>query len=272
MILMGGGPRAGSHAKNSLWDKFVIKSFDLLVDGGFLVYVHPASWRKPENNMWEIMTSKQILHLDIHSKAEGNKVFGASTRYDWYVLENKPVYKSSVVTDEKGVTHDINLGEWKFLPNYMIKEVKNILGSGEMLHSYSIYFTLKKWMSKKKTDVYNKPVVHCMNKNGIVYNYSSLDKGHFGIPKVILSFNEKQYPINDYKGEYGMSQITFGIPISSKKEGDDIVKAINSDKFKEIIKATKWGHFRLTIECLSISAKTSGRSSFDSQRHIHRSS
>ena len=50
--------------------------------------------------------------------------------------------------------------------------------------------------------------------------------------------------MNDFKGEYGMSQITFGIPITSKKEGDDIVKAINTDEFKEIIKATKWGAFQ----------------------------
>ena len=41
-----------------------------------------------------------------------------------------------------------------------------------------------------------------------------------------------------------MSQLTFGIPITSKKQGDDIVNAINTDAFKEIIKATKWGAFQ----------------------------
>ncbi len=41
-----------------------------------------------------------------------------------------------------------------------------------------------------------------------------------------------------------MSQMSFGIPITSKKQGDDIVKAINTDEFKEIIKATKWGAFQ----------------------------
>ena len=41
-----------------------------------------------------------------------------------------------------------------------------------------------------------------------------------------------------------MSQYTFGIPISSKEEGDKIVRAINTDRFKEIIKATKWGAFQ----------------------------
>ena len=40
-----------------------------------------------------------------------------------------------------------------------------------------------------------------------------------------------------------MTQNVFGIPISSKKQGDDIVKAINTDEFNEIIKAAKWGTF-----------------------------
>jgi hypothetical protein len=50
--------------------------------------------------------------------------------------------------------------------------------------------------------------------------------------------------VNDYDGKYGMSLLTFGIPITSKKQGDDIVKAINSNEFKEIIKATKWTAFQ----------------------------
>ena len=50
--------------------------------------------------------------------------------------------------------------------------------------------------------------------------------------------------MNDYEGKYGMSELTFGIPITSKKQGDEIVKAINTDKFKQIINATKWGAFQ----------------------------
>ena len=37
-----------------------------------------------------------------------------------------------------------------------------------------------------------------------------------------------------------MSNYSFGIPITSKKQGDDIVKAINSEGFNRLISATKW--------------------------------
>jgi len=89
------------------------------------------------------------------------------------------------------------------------------------------------------------PVVHNMTKkDGLGFVYSSEDKGHFGVSKVILSFGQFQYPYNDFKGEYGMSQICYGLKINSKEEGDKIVEAINSAKFKEILKYTKWSTFQ----------------------------
>jgi len=41
-----------------------------------------------------------------------------------------------------------------------------------------------------------------------------------------------------------MSQICYGLKINSKEEGDKIVEAINSLKFKEILKYTKWSTFQ----------------------------
>ena len=87
-----------------------------------------------------------------------------------------------------------------------------------------------------------------LEKDGVFCWYSNDNtKGHFGVPKVILNFNQRQYSYqeqNDWEGKYGMSQISFGIPITSKEEGDMILKAINTDEFKTIIKATKWGAFQ----------------------------
>lgn len=41
-----------------------------------------------------------------------------------------------------------------------------------------------------------------------------------------------------------MSQISFGIPIKNKEEGDMILRAIETDTFKTIIDSTKWGAFQ----------------------------
>lgn len=95
------------------------------------------------------------------------------------------------------------------------------------------------------------PIIHEMNIKGHGFKWTdkpdyddTSSQKHFGTKKVILSFNEYPYPFNDYKGEYGMSQIAYGIPIGTKEEGDRIVEAIESKEFREIIKATKWGAFQ----------------------------
>ena len=100
-------------------------------------------------------------------------------------------------------------------------------------------------LKNKKEGAFKYPVVHSITSDGLGFWYTNdKTKGHFGVPKVLLNFGRHQYPYNDYRGEYGMSQNTFGIPIKSKKQGDDIVKAINSSAFKDIIKATKWGAYQ----------------------------
>ena len=236
----------GGYGGRSLWDKFVVKSLDDWVNKkGYLVFVHPPSWRKPEHYLWDVLGKKQILYLKTYSEEASKKIFDCSTIVDYYVLENTPIYKDTILDGQDDKTYSIDLREWNFLPSGAIDNIKKILGENKVIYSRSLYGTDKKNMSKTKTSKNKLPVVHNMTKrDGLGFVYSSEDKGQFGIPKVILSFGRHQYPYNDWKGEYGMSQICYGIKIKDKEEGDKIVKAINSDKFKEILKYTKWSTFQ----------------------------
>jgi hypothetical protein len=240
------GTLKGGYGGRSLWDLFVVKSFDCwLKTNGFLVFIHPPSWRKPEHYLWEILGKKQILYLKTYSKKDGNKIFGCSTLVDYYVLKNENISRNTIIDAQDGKTYNVNLNDWNFLPSGCIDDIKNILGNNNVLYSSSIYDTRRPYINKTKTEKYNLPVVHNMTKKeGLGFVYSSENKGHFGIPKVILSFGEFQYPYNDWKGEYGMSQICYGLKIHNKEEGDMIVSAINSNKFKDILKYTKWSTFQ----------------------------
>ena len=235
----------GVKGGKSLWDIFVVKSINIwLKEKGLLLLIHPPSWRKPEHYLWEVLGRKQLLYLKTYSKKEGNKIFDCSTLVDYYVLKNTSIYQETTVDGQDGKTYNINLSDWNFLPSGVFENMKQILGKNDVLYSRTNYGTDKKNVSKQKTETYNLPVIHNMTKKeGLGFVYSNEDKGHFGVPKVILSFGEFQYPYNDWKGEYGMSQICYGLKINSKEEGDKIVQAINSDKFKEILKYTKWSTF-----------------------------
>jgi len=236
----------------TLWNKFVLKSLDLLNSSGILGFITPPAWRAPPTNnsdtIYNIMTEQNYLrYLHIYSEKDGQTLFNVSQRFDLYVIQKNEKGKTTVI-DEKNIIHVLNITQWPFIPNYDFKNIEKILTSkknGIEVINKIFYHASKnnRNISKKEDEKYTWPVIHSITSNEISYIYSNDNKGHFGIPKVILSTSRIQYNYpeqNDYTGKYGMSQSTFGIPISSKKEGDDILKAIETDSFKEMIKATKW--------------------------------
>ena len=255
------GTQGGSRAKNSLWDKFIKKSLRILNENGYLGFINPSQWRglgPGYRKIMDIIKIKQLIYLHIFGEKQSKIIFGVGSRFDLFILKNTQNTKSTEIIDELGNKNYIQLSEWDFLPNYGFGNIKKIITEENginVIFSYSLYFAYekgkKKDMSKIKTNIFKYPVVHSITKkDGIVCWYSKEIKedknghSHFGEPKVLLNFGRHQYPVNDFEGKYGMSQITFGIPIKSKKEGDDIIKAINTEEFKEIIKATKWGAFQ----------------------------
>jgi len=181
-------------------------------------------------------------------------LFNAQTRFDVYVVNvtdrsNRREILPLII-DEKGEVHNnIKPSKWAFLPNYSYGKVKRFFSLKKMSNkSEKVIYNSNEYNSKtllkRRTAKENYPVVHTMTRKGMGIRWSSKNKEQYGIPKVILNFNEILYPYNDWKGEYGMSQLTFGIPINSKKNGDDLVKMFNSNDFKEAVKATKWGSFQ----------------------------
>ena len=251
------GERKGAHGNKTLWDKFIIKSFTLLKDNGFLAFINPSSWRRPENKLYNLMTKQnQLIYLHIFGEKQTQQLFNVLQRVDLYVIEKTPKYKNTVLIDELGNEKKLNLSDWEFIPNYNFDIIKQILKNEntndgntndgiQILYNSTLYERRKPYVKEQKTEKYKYPIAHSINKKGIIFSYTDENtRGHFGKSKVILGLGRNQYPVNDYDGKYGMSLLTFGIPITSKKQGDDIVKAVNSSEFKEIIKATKWTAFQ----------------------------
>lgn len=241
--------RMGSRGASELWAEFVNKGLSLLKDNGHVAFIHPNAWRKPEdrNDFWKLLTQdNQMEKLVMSSGKGGLDWFGIGVRVDYYILQKKAKYKNTVVVDHEGVIHDLDLANFDWLPNYAIDEIAQLLGKSTSVLYNTFYHT-----QKKHSDILTKdckyPVVHTINKSGLGIKYfdrlQENDTTHYGIAKVLLNQNELQYPYNDYKGEYGMSQLTFGIAISSKEEGEEIIEFLNSNKGKRLIASTKWNTY-----------------------------
>jgi hypothetical protein len=241
------GTYTGSAGNITLWDKFVIHSLEILSKNGYMGFITPSNWRRPEHKLYRTITDR-LLYLHIYGKPAGIEKFGVQTRFDVYVLGDIQT-KNPVIIDEKGEYHtDINPREWNFLPNYEYKTIQQILSkdkeSGINVIYHSSRYDARK-LTKNKTEKYRYPVIHSLTKKGIGLRYANKqDTSMFGVSKIILNVNEKQYPINDSTGKYGMSQLSFGIPIKNEEEGENMIRCIEGESFQEIIKATKWGSFQ----------------------------
>jgi hypothetical protein len=201
-----------------------------------------------------MVRDNHLLFLHIYNKKDGFLYFNAQTRFDVYIIKILPpdvrsdLSMNTVIIDEKGVIYNnFNLSDWDFIPNYAYEIISTFLKKdkekGIETIFNSTYYDARKLCVKKDMEYFH-PIVHTLTKKGIGLKYANKKNAVIFSPKVILNFNEKQYPVNDYEGIYGMSQLSFGIPIESFIEGEKKINIINSYEFKELLSATKWSSFQ----------------------------
>jgi len=236
-----------------LWPKFVEKSLcgDLLQPDGYLVFVHPALWRKPPSSspvstLFHKMThDNHMLYLEIHNKQDGKRDFGVQTRYDYYMIQKCPPSQKhrylTRIKDQTGRIHEsVDLSAWHFfLPNHSFEIIKPLLlspsapdsedascdintssNSNSNSNSNSIvlfsrcqYGSDQKWVSDTQDETHIYPVVHSTPKAGPRVMWSSKRNTMFGVPKVIFGESGIHDVIIDIEGKYGMTQGAIGLKI-----------------------------------------------------------
>lgn len=287
-IIVGNPPYNGSQSQkgdkrgggNSLWDKFVIKSLELLNIDGYLNFVHPSMWRKPisknskNKELWDIMTEKQIVYLEIHNSDDGKKVFNAGTRYDWYLIQNRTCDSDTIVIDETGLKNKINLKNWNFLPNKNFDLISKIISGDDKCKLFwnTFYHTATDrydYVSPKRTDIFNFPIVHSTNKNEVRYFWTNLkNKEHFGVSKVIFGESGINNVIIDIDGDYGTTQGAMSIRFDSIDEAEGLKKCLESKKFKVVLESLSWGNFRIDWRIFTYFRKDFWKDFIDEQNII----
>lgn len=212
--------KEGNKKSQALWDKFVIKTISQLVEGGYLVAVHPDNWRNGENkqynNVRNVILSKQLIYLEIHNKYDGIKTFGASTTYDFYCLHNVQSTMFTKVKCQDGTIERADLSKMNFIPNGMFKMFEKLIAknneeSVNILYSRSIYGNDKPNMKKEQIDDFKYPCVYLTYSDGSIKTwYSNVKNEIFNVPKVIFT-NGISNPFLDENGTYGV--MNFGCSI-----------------------------------------------------------
>ena len=254
-------PFGGRNDGKNAWIPFLKHSVNQLNDDGYLAYVHPPGWRKPNtsrgkfNGMYKKMAiDNQMIYLEMHNTKDGQKVFNKGTRYDFYLLQKTKRTGNTLLNDENYNKSELDLSVFEWLPNSNISDIMKILtdtnvSSSEncpVIYNRSNYGSDKKYVSKTESEENKYPLVHATNKNGIRYMYSNCnDKGHFGVSKVIFGQTGINDVIIDLDGKYGMTEHAIAIEVTDLVEANNLKLALLSTKFNETLKSTMYSNFMI---------------------------
>ena len=216
---------------NTIWDKFVATSLDLLKDGGFLHFINPPRWRQPNDRLSYIYKDYQLVSLKIHDANVGKKVFNASTPFDVYTIEKVKPYKKTHIEFSDGVVGEYDVTDMPFIPNSMIDFWTEAFASdGEKLKVYQSYSheSRLKHMSKIESDQCKYPIIEKLNGEGVTYLYSSKMHEHQFTPKVV--FRDQGKSMAKYDDGGGCGRHIYYVLNTSKQ----MIDFLNGDKFDKI--------------------------------------
>jgi hypothetical protein len=252
VVVMNPPYQNSENKRTPLWKKFVENSMQIIKDGGYLSAVHPCSWRKPNADLYSVFTDNNLQFLSIHNQKDGQRIFGAGTRFDWYIMQKSHNSEETVVVDEKGKTFKINLKKYPYLPHGCLDIFERIFAKTSdnkcsVFYTCS-YHTQREYMSEEKTKNHIYPCIHATSKSGPKIWWSPVKNELFGIKKVIFGSASPQNAFFDSDGGYATTQHCFSIPVSSDQDGNDLVSFAKTDDFANIINMTKFAGFETDHE------------------------
>lgn len=253
---------------NPIWHKFVESGYKIAKN--YLCFVHPAIWRKPQNNYTKCKDIQpklfeSVKYLSIHDSAEGEEVFGAGTRFDWYVADVKNGNGGKVkVVDESGKIYTAEIEKWPWIPNYKYELIEQLIATNgqpkcEFIGDRTTYGSDSTYVSSEKSEEYNLPLLHTTPKTkNTRWKYSSKiqkdengNSKHFETPKVIFGGNGIGEVIIDMEGQYGLTEEARGVVVENKTQAEKVAKAVRSDTFQEIQDATSWSNYRMDRDLMN---------------------
>ena len=250
-IIMGNPPyqhkKPGQKKSLAIWPNFVESSINCLKENGYLVFIHPNNWRNIDGEykkIFNLIQERDLQHLTMRTFEDGAKTFGGSgTNFDYYSVKNTLTTKNKTkINDIDRIKVELDLNSYNFIPSGRFNIFEKLIKGDQkvnIVYDRTMYGNDKPWMNKDNTGKYIHPIVYTITqKDGIKLWYSSVKKDMF-IPKVMISNGLGTYPIIDSKGEYGLSNFSYGIQ-DIPENLEYIKNALNDPEFIELMEYVRF--------------------------------
>ena len=245
--MLDNGKRASKN--HNLIKDFIEKALSQLKPRGYLLFITPDNWMSyaDRNLLIEIITSLQIIHLDIHNAKKYFKKIGSS--FTWYIIENSPFYKNidiSGIWKKKEYISSVISKQRKYIPLLYNNIVQNILSKtidnialqkfGIKTSSYLHKYTKAEFINHEKTDIYKYKLIHTPSQ--IVY--SSIPHKFQEGYKIFISTTDKY---NVFIDNCGMTQSIVFILCSNEEEAKKYLEILQHPLYLFINNICRWGNF-----------------------------
>jgi SAM-dependent methyltransferase len=245
--LLENGKRASKN--HNLIKDFIEKALSQLKPSGYLLFITPDNWMSyaDRNILIEIITSLQIIHLDIHTAKKYFKKIGSS--FTWYVIQNCAFYKNinvSGIWKKKEYVSSVISKPRKYIPLLYNQIVQNILSktvdntslpkfevkTSSYLHKY----TKAEIISDKKTEVFKYKLIHTPSQTVYSSKPHKFQDGY----KIFISTTDKYSVFID---NCGMTQSIVFIICSSEEEAEKYLEILKHPLYVFINNICRWGNF-----------------------------
>ena len=245
--LLPSGKRASKN--HNMIGSFIRKTLTLLKKGGLMVFITPDNWMSlaDRNTLIRVLTSKQILYLNIHTAKKYFKKVGSS--FTWYIIQNKPFYQDYTVegiwkkTPYIGnVTSEVR----SFIPLYYTQCIQNILHKtveNSQLPKFSVQtssdlhrYTKKHLISNVQDDVFTYKLIHTPKQTVYASRPHKFQEGW----KVFISTTSYYSTFVD---ECGMTQSIVFIRCEDKSTAENICHVLSHPLYVFINNICRWGNF-----------------------------
>ena len=240
-----------------LYHLFVDKSIELLKKNGYLLFIHPVSWRRKSK---EIKIINSLLNKTIKYIYTNNKFteFGISAPFiNYYLLQNKD-YNSNYKTKYDTFYNDIHYkgkvhlnNKLEYLPVLLTNESISIINKiinadGDKLNVKleSKLSTSKKNISIEKTDYYKYKNLHTYSqKKGFIYRYSYKKHPSQDKLKILMNFKGGYKYLNPFidNGELGITDNSMYMIINDDNK-DFILNFLKSELMYFLLMITTYNY------------------------------
>ena len=248
-LIVANPPYSGGGNKNqSLSNKFIEKSIDMLKDGGFLCYVTPNNWMTYNSNnttLKKLLNEGSFLVIDNDVKKYFSGIGSSFTIIIWQksVFDNKTLVINSFL--KKDIQENVSIpNNLKFIPLYISQTVINIISKvvGDTRNTFDYRcdlhnFTQKDLLSDNQDEIFKYRTIHTMRKT----RYAKKKQDIYDKWIIIVPLSTYYIPVIEHN--VNTTQSVGYIPFDSKEEADNYLKNIIKPEYKLLIHLTRYGNF-----------------------------